>query len=84
MPWIGHSVTPGRALFLSAEDELEEIHRRLDDILRGDGAKFSDLLNLRIAPLAGKDAVLAAPGSKVSLLAATPLWAALMAHCEAF
>jgi RecA-family ATPase len=83
-PWIGRSIAPGRAMLLSAEDDLEEIHRRLDDILAGEGAKFSDLANLRIAPLAGLDAVLATPGGKVGPLAATPLWTALVAHIEAF
>src|SRR5438874_7073424 len=30
--WIGTVPTPGRTLHLSAEDDADELHRRLDDI----------------------------------------------------
>ncbi|MCJ2082768.1 AAA family ATPase [Methylobacterium sp. J-090] len=75
--WIGHQVEPGRALYLSAEDDLDEVHRRLADIVRGYGCELRDLSDLRIAPLAGEDAVLAAPAGRTNILTATPLWQAL-------
>ena len=75
--WIGHQVEAGRALYLSAEDDLDEVHRRLVDIVAGYGAELRDLSDLRIAPLAGEDAVLAAPAGRTNILTATPLWQAL-------
>lgn len=75
--WIGHQVEPGRALYLSAEDDLDEVHRRLADIVAGYGAELRDLSDLRIAPLAGEDAVLATPAGRTNILTATPLWQAL-------
>ena len=55
--WIGTAPEPGKALFVSAEDEIEEIHRRLARI----EPDLSTLEDLSIIPMAGKDAVLAAP-----------------------
>lgn len=77
--WLGREVTPGRALYLSAEDEADEVHRRLADIVREHDVTFGDLADLRIAPLAGLDAVLAAPAGRNGQIAATPLWRALEA-----
>lgn len=57
--WIGKGVTPGRAIYLSAEDDDEELHRRLDDILNADRRSYSDLQGLTIRSLAGEDALLA-------------------------
>lgn len=73
--WIGFDVTPGRVLCLIAEDELDEIHRRLTDIVTAYGHQLSDLTNLRIVPLAGEDAVLAAPSPRTNLIATTELFA---------
>jgi RecA-family ATPase len=83
-PWIGRDVARGRAMYLSAEDDMDEVHRRLFDICAGEGVRLADLGRLRIAPLAGLDAVLAAPQGKTNVIAATPLWKALEARCEEF
>ncbi|MCP8939397.1 AAA family ATPase [Alsobacter sp. SYSU M60028] len=68
---------PGGVIYLSAEDDRDEIHRRLDAITRARGLALDDLSALRIVPLAGEDAVLAGlrPGSQS--IVATPLWQAL-------
>jgi RecA-family ATPase len=60
-------------IFVSAEDEVEELHRRLDRMT----PRLETLGRLTIAPLAGKDAVLAAPMGRDGLLHPTPLFAAL-------
>jgi RecA-family ATPase len=73
--WIGTAPEPGKVLFLSAEDEIEEIHRRLAKIRPG----LSGLEDLSIIKMAGKDAVLAAPGGRDGLLHATPIFSALHA-----
>jgi RecA-family ATPase len=71
--WIGTAPEPGKVLFVSAEDEIEEIHRRLVKI-EPDLSKLGDL---SIVPMAGKDAVLAAPEGRDGLLHATPTFTAL-------
>ena len=57
--WLGKSVTLGRAIFLSAEDDDDELHRRLEDILRSTGRSYDDLEALTLRSLAGEDALLA-------------------------
>ena len=70
--WIGLRPEPGRALYVSAEDEIEELHRRLARIV----PKLETLGQLTFVPLAGKDAVLSAPG-RDGLLKPTPIYTAL-------
>lgn len=57
--WIGKSARQGRALFISAEDDDDELHRRLDDILRAEGRTYDDVTGLTLRSLAGEDALLA-------------------------
>jgi phage/plasmid primase-like uncharacterized protein/RecA-family ATPase len=71
--WIGFRPKAGKVLFVSAEDEIEELHRRLARIC----PRLETLDNLAIIPLAGKDAVLAAPEGSSGLLKETPLFKAI-------
>ena len=74
--WLGMPVAKGRALFLTAEDEIEELHRRLVAITRETQAfKLSDLDGLRLISLDGQDAVIAAPSGKDGLLKPTQMMA---------
>jgi RecA-family ATPase len=74
--WLGNNVQQGCCLFLTAEDDLDEVHRRLHDICSSDGVDLSSLGNLLIAPLAGEDALLAIPDPrKGGVLQATALFA---------
>ncbi|GGL80328.1 AAA family ATPase [Wenxinia marina] len=57
--WIGNAVTAGRAIYLSAEDDDDELHRRLDDILRAEGRSYDDVSGLTLRSLAGESALLA-------------------------
>lgn len=57
--WIGNTASTGRAIFLSAEDDDDELHRRLDDILTAEGRDYDDLSGLTLRSLAGEDALLA-------------------------
>lgn len=68
--WIGHSVQQGSALFLSAEDDDDEIHRRLDDILRASGKGYDAVAGLTLRSLAGEDALLAVD-SQIALMTTT-------------
>ncbi|MCK1595574.1 AAA family ATPase [Bradyrhizobium sp. 164] len=58
-PWLGLRTQRGPALYLTAEDELDEVHRRLACICAYEGIEISELGALHILPLAGKDALLA-------------------------
>lgn len=57
--WVGQTTAAGRALFISAEDDRDEIHRRLADIARATGIDLGDLDRLTLRSLAGEDALLA-------------------------
>lgn len=57
--WIGKTANIGRVIFLSAEDDDDELHRRLDDILRVEHRDYDDLAGLTLRSLAGEDALLA-------------------------
>jgi RecA-family ATPase len=78
-PWLGHNPAPGRALFVTAEDDEEEIHRRIYAIAKGLGVELSDL---HIVPFAGQDAVLAARHGKAALIAPTAIFRQLVALVE--
>lgn len=74
--WIGLDVTEGRALYLSAEDPMEELHRRLDAIASDLGCNFDAFAGLGLIPLAGEDAVLAVPDRR-GVMAPTDLYRSL-------
>lgn len=57
--WIGKTANIGRVIFLSAEDDDDELHRRLHDILTAEGRDYDDLSGLTLRSLAGEDALLA-------------------------
>lgn len=59
--WAGIGLVnrPGPAIYLSAEDDLDEIHRRLASICGASGINLARLADLQILPRAGEDAVLA-------------------------
>jgi RecA-family ATPase len=75
--WIGTVPEFGPALYVAAEDDIDEVHRRLVDIAAGQGFDLAALGDLHILTLAGKDAVLAAPSKRAGLIGETPLWDAL-------
>ena len=72
-PWLGLPVTAGRAVYVSAEDDSEELHRRLADITQAEGIAFDDLERLTLRSLAGEDALLA-HAQRNGTLTPTPLF----------
>lgn len=72
--WIGRAVERGGCIILTAEDDIDEVHRRLADICRAEGCHLADLAGLDIIPLAGEDAVLAAPDRPAGGIKPTPLF----------
>lgn len=82
-PWIGRSIAAGEALFISAEDDKAEIHRRLADIVRAEDVTLADLDRLTIRSLAGEDALLARYDGRSGLLTPSGLYHELDAHTAA-
>lgn len=72
--WIGRSVARGGALFISAEDDKDEIHRRLLDIARASGVALDNLTSLTLRSLAGEDALLATLDRSGGVLRPSPLF----------
>jgi hypothetical protein len=60
--WIGALPKPGPVLFYSAEDDSDEIHFRLAQIVAQYGVDFDALADLHTVSLVGKDTVMAAAG----------------------
>jgi RecA-family ATPase len=61
--WLGTMPEKGPAAFIDAEDDDQEIHIRLDPILKHYGVTYADVVanGLHLMSFAGKDAVLGAP-----------------------
>lgn len=58
--WIGRTVhRPGPAIYISAEDERDELHRRMASVCNATDTPFSALSNLLFRSLAGEGAILA-------------------------
>jgi RecA-family ATPase len=77
--WIGTLPEPGPFLYFGAEDETDEIHRRLADILNFYGADFPDLEGkVYLLTFAGEDAVLG-HADHTGIVKPTPLFLRLLA-----
>lgn len=73
--WIGLLPEPGRTLILSAEDDADEMQRRLDDIRQFYGAHMADFADVRLIDLVGEDSVLG--GLMKGRIEPTPMYYAL-------
>ena len=51
--WLGMEVAQGGAIYVSAEDEIDEVHCRLGAICKAERLNLADLERLEIIPLAG-------------------------------
>lgn len=75
-PWAG------RSMYVGAEDEADEFHRRLVDIAKSHGKELDDLFMFSLLPLADRDALLATP-DKSGNMKPTALWAKIVEFaCE--
>jgi RecA-family ATPase len=80
--WIGLMPEPGRTLILSAEDDRDEMHRRLDDVRKLHGVRMTDFADMRLIDLVGEDCILGAL-MKGQILP-TPMYHALDAYMGDF
>lgn len=71
--WITHHPKTGKTIYISAEDDRDEMHRRTSDIAASMGRSMGDLGDLVLRSLAGEDALLAVADSRQGTLQTTPL-----------
>jgi RecA-family ATPase len=72
--WIGTMPEPGPVIAICCEDDIDELHRRLDAIRKHYRASFTDLADLHLMSLAGQDALMATP-NRAGLIQPTKLFA---------
>lgn len=82
-PWLGKEVACGPCLLYTAEDESDELWRRLATTVAKTGHKLSDLNGVRLIPMAGRDAVLAKP-DRSGQIDATVIFQKLKAEVKTF
>lgn len=70
-------MTAGAALFITAEDDKDEIHRRLVDIAASEGVELGSMSDLCIRSLAGKDALLVTLDPRTATLTPTALFTSI-------
>lgn len=81
-PTLGLKPQAGRCLYLAAEDEVDEFHRRANGILQSMGAGFADTGGrFALVPLADQDALLALP-NKAGAMEPTKLFGQMVALVE--
>jgi RecA-family ATPase len=76
--WIGTLPERGPVVFVSAEDDRDELHRRIVNVAEAQRINLDDLTDLHIVPLAGRDAVMGAPEGKTGIIKETPIWRGLV------
>ena len=81
--WVGRLPVQGPSIYVGAEDDIDEMHRRLSDINEASMIGFTDLKNMHICSLAGQDALLAVENPKTKTLQPTPLFFEIRDKIEA-
>lgn len=71
--WLGMPTIEGNALCISAEDDLDELHRRLAAIAQSEQLGLGEMHRFTIRSLAGEDALLANLDTRSGTLASTEL-----------
>jgi RecA-family ATPase len=73
--WIGTLPDIGPVLYLSCEEDDDEVRRRMEDVARHLGSTRQDMIarGLRFVSLAGRDAILAQP-DRYGIMRSTPLF----------
>lgn len=81
-PFLGMEIARRKALYLSAEDDGDELHRRQDAICARLGLDLADLDDsLAWRVVAGEETLLAAPDARTKVLSSTPLFNNLKQYC---
>ena len=75
--WLGFAAMQGPFLYIGAEDDEEEIHRRLDQIRFEMGLGWGEFVDFHFKSLVGEDAILATFDRSSQTMKATPRLLAL-------
>jgi RecA-family ATPase len=76
LDWLGKPVVPGPCVYFGAEDEVDELHRRVAGIVEHHGRTLDELQDVLLIPMADRDAVLAGP-DKLGRMLQTQIFPAL-------
>lgn len=79
LPWLGLEVIAGRALYIGAEDETDEMERRIVAIAEAYGVGLEQLTNLHFRSLVEDAETLLATFDGSNTMAVTTLWRRLEA-----
>lgn len=84
VPFLGMDLAPRKVLYLAAEDDAEELHRRQSDICEALDIELGDLEDRLVwRVLSGEETLLAEPDPKTKRMGATPTYTNLHAFCIA-
>lgn len=81
--WIGRMPKQGKVLYCGAEDDFDEMHRRLANITEANFVDYMDIAELNFKSLAGEDALLSISNPKTGTLMPTELWQRISTYVEA-
>jgi RecA-family ATPase len=84
LSWLGYKPEQGKALYIGAEDDMNEMHRRLNRMcMLRNGVEYSDLNDLHLASLSNRDALLSTVDPKTNLLYPTELFNDIVTKIDA-
>lgn len=72
--WLGRDTLPGKAAYVSCEDDLDELHRRLAGICDGERWRIADLVGLELFDRVGRDSAIITRGQGFGTWEETPWW----------
>lgn len=84
LKWLNYQPAHGSALYIGAEDDMNEIHRRISRLTAGNfDLEYNDLKDLHIASLANRDALLSIVDPKTNTLYPSPLFQQIVTKVDA-
>lgn len=84
LKWLNYTPEQGSALYIGAEDDMNEIHRRINRMtINNFDLTYSDIADLHIASLANRDALLSIVDPKTNTLYPSPLYNQIVTKVDA-
>jgi RecA-family ATPase len=83
LPWLDRKIDKGTAFYVGAEDDLEEMQRRVNDVSMGNMIDMRTLEDLHLSSLTNRDALLSVVDNKTNIVHPSPLWHQLVSAIEA-
>jgi len=84
LTWLGYKPDQGKALYIGAEDDMNEMHRRINRMcIVRNGVEYSDLNDLHLASLSNRDALLSTVDPKTNMMYPTELFNDIVTKIDA-